>query len=234
MDYIHVYINGVFQEQVALEKAVTTIGRSANNDIQVDNPGVSAHHAQIVRQGDAYFIEDSNSTNGTNVNGSPVSRQKLEYGDVIGILKHALKFSPVEAQAETGKARGTHGTGLEAGAGTIDMDVSQLDKLLKQQKHTGAGQLLISGKAGGQRKRPLDRQTFTIGKDALSDLVITGWFVPRHIARIDRRVDGYYLVPVKPGQVRLNGSPVHGEVRLDDKDTMLIRGTTIQFVSEQT
>ena len=109
MVYLNVYFNGVFQEQVALGKDVTTIGRGDENDIQIDNPGVSTQHAMVVREGDDYFVMDAKSKNGTVVNGAKVQRKKLEYGDMITILKHTLKYSPLAVQAEAGKPAHTVG-----------------------------------------------------------------------------------------------------------------------------
>jgi pSer/pThr/pTyr-binding forkhead associated (FHA) protein len=228
MVYIHVYFNGVLKEQVALEKEVTTIGRNEDNDIQIDNPGVSAHHARIVREGERYFIEDTNSTNGTHVNSEPVSRQQLQYGDMISILKHTLKFSPLALQAESGTPV-SHDTSAVDGAGTVDIDVSHLDRLVEQQNPVNAAYLLISSNNGRQRKRPLNQPTFTIGKDPFSDLVVRGWFVPRSVACIDRRIDGYYLVPGKRGQVQLNGRRVCNAVKLKDGDNLSTRRIAIKF-----
>lgn len=233
MLYLQVYFNGVLKEQVELRKKLTTIGRSQDNDIQIDNPGVSTHHTRIVREGDTYFVEDADSTNGTSVNGVPVSRKQLEYGDMISILKHTLKFSPLALQTESGKLTTAQNTVYDDGGGTIDMDVSHLDKLLKQQNPVSRGYLLVHDKEGRQRKRPLDRPTFTVGKDPLSDLVIRGWFVPRTIASVDRRADGYYLVPGKRDQVKLNQNRVRCEVKLGDGDMLVIRRTAIQFVVDQ-
>jgi pSer/pThr/pTyr-binding forkhead associated (FHA) protein len=232
MLYIHVYFNGVLKEQVELGKELTTIGRSKDNDIQIDNHGVSEHHARVVQEGQFYFIEDTNSTNGTIVNGELVSRKQLEYGDMISILKYTLKFSPLALQEETGKPM-SHDTNYVDGAGTVDIDVSQLDNLLKQQNPVNGAYLLVPSKDGRQRKRPLSKPTFTIGKDPLSDLVIRGWFVPRSAASIDRRVDGYYLMPGNRGQVQLNGSPVRNEVKLKDGDNLSARRIAIQFVVDQ-
>jgi pSer/pThr/pTyr-binding forkhead associated (FHA) protein len=232
MLYIQVYFNGVLKEQVELRKELTTIGRSKDNDIQIDNPGVSAHHARIVQEGQFYFIEDTNSTNGTNVNGEPVSRKQLEYGDIISIFKHTLKFSPLALQVETGKPT-DHDTNIADGGGTVDIDVSRLDELLEQQNPINGAYLLIHNKDGRQRKRPLTNPTFTIGKDPLSDLVIRGWFVPRSVASINRRVDGYYLVPGKRGQVQLNGSRVRNEIKLKDGDILSAPRIAIQVVVDQ-
>jgi pSer/pThr/pTyr-binding forkhead associated (FHA) protein len=232
MVYIDVYFNGVLKEQVALGKALTTIGRSKDNDIQIDNSGVSAHHARIVQEGERYFIEDTNSTNGTNVNGEPVSRRELKYGDMISIFKHTLKFSPLAREVETEKPAGQDTTAAE-GAGTVDIDVSQLDELLKQQNQVNGAHLQIRSKDGQSRKRPLTNPTFTIGKDPLSDLVIKGWFVPRSVACINRRVDGYYLVPGRRGQIQLNGNRVRNEVKLKDGDSVSSRRVAIQFVVDR-
>lgn len=233
MDYINVYLHGVLQEQVALTKEVTTIGRSEDNDIHIDNPGVSTHHAMIVREGDAYYVMDAKSKNGTLVNGKPVDRKKLEYGDLIAILKHTFKLTPLAVQDEPGKAQATHGKRPAESARTIDMDVSQLDKLLKQHGPVSRGYLLVRNRDGSQRKRPLDRASFAIGKDPMSDLVVRGWFVPRSIATVERRVDGYYLVPSRRGQVELNGRRVDHENRLDHGDRLKIRRTEIQFLLDR-
>jgi pSer/pThr/pTyr-binding forkhead associated (FHA) protein len=232
MVYIDVYFNGALKEQVALQKALTTIGRSKDNDIQIDNSGVSAYHASIVQEGECYFIEDTNSTNGTNVNGEPVSRRELDYGDMISIFKHTLKFSALAREVETEKPAGQDATDAD-GAGTVDIDVSQLDELLKQQNQVNAAYLQIRTKDGQPRKRPLTNPTFTIGKDPLSDLVIKGWFAPRSIACIDRRVDGYYLVPGRRGQIQLNGNRVRNEVKLKDGDSVASRRVDIQFVVDR-
>ncbi len=233
MDYINVYLHGVLKQQVALTKDVTTIGRGEDNDITIDNPGVSTHHAMIVREGNDFFVMDAKSKNGTNVNGVSVTRKQLVYGDMIGILKHTLKYSPLAAEADSDRPEKTHEQGRVAAAGTIDMDVSQLDKLLKQHAPVSRGYLLVQNRDGSRRKRPLDRASFSIGKDPMSDLVIKGWFVPRNIAKIDRRVDGYYLVPLGRAQVELNGARVGGETRLDDGDAMRIRRTALEFVLEK-
>jgi pSer/pThr/pTyr-binding forkhead associated (FHA) protein len=78
--------------ETELEKEYTTIGRKADNDIQVDNLAVSGHHARIIRILNDYFLEDLDSTNGTTVNGTPVTKHALNTGDRIEIGKHLLEF----------------------------------------------------------------------------------------------------------------------------------------------
>lgn len=49
-----------------------TIGRSADNDIVIDNKLTSRHHAIVQKIKDEYFLKDDGSTNGTFLNGKKV------------------------------------------------------------------------------------------------------------------------------------------------------------------
>ena len=62
---------------------VTTIGRASLNHIVIDDPTVSAQHAIIVRSVGSYRLQDLHSTNGTRVNGLPVTEIELKDGDKI-------------------------------------------------------------------------------------------------------------------------------------------------------
>ena len=62
---------------------ITTIGRAPLNHIVIDNPAVSAQHAIIARSADSYRLQDLHSTNGTRVNGVPISEVELKDGDKI-------------------------------------------------------------------------------------------------------------------------------------------------------
>src|SRR5438128_6777238 len=62
---------------------ITTIGRASLNHIVIDDPAVSAQHAIIARSVDSYRLQDLHSTNGTRVNGLPVTEVELKDGDKI-------------------------------------------------------------------------------------------------------------------------------------------------------
>src|SRR5207245_8868782 len=62
---------------------ITTIGRASLNHIVIDDPAVSAQHAIIARSADSYRLQDLHSTNGTRVNGLPVTEVELKDGDKI-------------------------------------------------------------------------------------------------------------------------------------------------------
>jgi hypothetical protein len=63
-----------------------TLGRSANSDIEVDDPFASSAHARIFPRGDFMYIEDVGSTNGTYLNGRQLKRaEQLKMADSIRI-----------------------------------------------------------------------------------------------------------------------------------------------------
>jgi pSer/pThr/pTyr-binding forkhead associated (FHA) protein len=60
-----------------------TIGSAPSNQIVVDHPSISAHHALLLRTGASYWLKDLNSTNGTWINGDCVTEVELKDGDTI-------------------------------------------------------------------------------------------------------------------------------------------------------
>ena len=56
-----------------MSKERYTIGRLPDNDIRIDNPAVSGHHALIINILNDSFLEDLNSTNGIFVRGKRVT-----------------------------------------------------------------------------------------------------------------------------------------------------------------
>lgn len=76
-----------------LTKTASTIGRSTDNDVQLSNDSISAHHAEIHkrREGDFYIV-DLASSNGVYVNGSRVNQLELHNGDLIELGEVRLHF----------------------------------------------------------------------------------------------------------------------------------------------
>ncbi|MCQ2590687.1 MAG: FHA domain-containing protein [Treponema sp.] len=76
--------------------AKITIGRESDNDVVVDNKLASRHHAIIQKIKNAYFLKDTNSTNGTYVNNIRIPADKyvkLNAGDKITIGNMSLVIS---------------------------------------------------------------------------------------------------------------------------------------------
>jgi hypothetical protein len=70
----------------------TTIGRTPDNDIQVNASYVSRNHAVLLAGTDHCIIEDLNSTNGLLVNGRRVTREVLHDGDTVTIGKTHFRY----------------------------------------------------------------------------------------------------------------------------------------------
>jgi len=68
------------------------VGRTTDNDLQIDSRFVSRHHCQIVTTAHSCVIEDLNSTNGIYLQSRRVRRHYLNDGDVIVIGKHELIY----------------------------------------------------------------------------------------------------------------------------------------------
>ena len=71
----------------------TTVGRTPDNDLQIDAKYISRHHAVILAGPAHTIIEDLNSTNGVLVNGRRITRQTLKDGDVVVIGKTQFRFA---------------------------------------------------------------------------------------------------------------------------------------------
>jgi FHA domain/zinc-ribbon domain len=70
----------------------TTIGRSPECDIFLDDVTVSRRHAVLQRADDGFTIEDLGSLNGTFVNRRRIESAKLADGDELQIGKYRLTF----------------------------------------------------------------------------------------------------------------------------------------------
>jgi pSer/pThr/pTyr-binding forkhead associated (FHA) protein len=152
--------------QVAIEAGQEIkIGRASDNGIPLDDTKASRYHARVVAQGDAFLLEDLESTNGTRVNDRPVSRRILESGDVIQIGKSRLVFQGAGAEAIPTVAP----TALPAGP-KVDLDTPppkappKFDlpptKTVKVKLEPGRGRLRKNGPdaAPAKRERPRRRR----------------------------------------------------------------------------
>lgn len=71
--------------QVELPDERFVLGRSSGADLQLEAAAVSGKHCVIVMRGDRRVLQDLDSTNGTQLNGSPIREAFLKSGDRIGI-----------------------------------------------------------------------------------------------------------------------------------------------------
>src|SRR5258708_10917060 len=87
---------------IPLDRDEVILGRALEADVRINDAKASRMHARISTKvsessdGVRYFIQDLGSTNGTIVNGQPVSEFELKDGDKILIGEHILRFDMLD------------------------------------------------------------------------------------------------------------------------------------------
>jgi pSer/pThr/pTyr-binding forkhead associated (FHA) protein len=80
------------------------IGRSPENEVQIDSMAVSRTHCVIERVGDGWVVDDLGSNNGTFVNGARVTgKAPVRDGDALMVGKFQVSFRT--SQTGTGSGR---------------------------------------------------------------------------------------------------------------------------------
>ena len=80
----------------------TVIGRGSDADITVDDTGISRKHVEILWDGTRAEVNDLGSTNGSQLNGSPVKRAPLAPDSVIDIGRTRIVFRVLAQSADAG------------------------------------------------------------------------------------------------------------------------------------
>ena len=82
-----------------LARGKTIIGRTPDNDVQIESRFVSRHHAQVVSDETHSVLEDLNSTNGVFIRAQRVKHQVLSDGDIIQLGEHKLLYRDMRGMA---------------------------------------------------------------------------------------------------------------------------------------
>jgi pSer/pThr/pTyr-binding forkhead associated (FHA) protein len=225
-------------KEIPMEKTPLTIGRKPDNDIVIDNMAVSGHHSRITMQGNSYFVEDTQSTNGTFLNDKKILTSALKNDDQILIGQHTLVFINPEEQAKP----------MDSDA-TVVMTPQMQQKILEQEEQKISGMpaheatqppklqpktdkigLLrtIEGKAE-QSEYTLTGLLTYIGKSATAAIKIKGIFAPDIAALISKRPEGYLITAVKDGYPKLNNNALSGQSELKDGDLIEVGGIKFLF-----
>lgn len=96
---LHLSLKGRPIRDYTFVRESVSIGRDPQADIFLDNAGVSRNQARLLRTPDGWVIEDSQSSNGTWLNGRKVERERLSDRDEVTIGKFSLRVSLVEDRA---------------------------------------------------------------------------------------------------------------------------------------
>ena len=215
-----VKLHGKGSRHLDLTDEPVTIGRKADNVLAIEDPAVSGHHARIVKVQAVFFLEDLKSTNGTAINGRPITRQQLRDADVITIGQHRLVFQEYAT------------VNTAAAAPFVDMDRTTV---LRGTDRTPDGPtltakvLIVAGKTD-RLEYPLAKQVNVIGSQDGAAIRLTGWFAPKSAATIARRGQSYSISPSRGAKSLLvNGTDVVGQQDLKDGDQIEVAGATLMF-----
>ncbi|MEO5819932.1 MAG: FHA domain-containing protein [Vicinamibacteraceae bacterium] len=242
----------VLKETAVSNTAAVTIGRLADNTIVIDNTAVSSHHLRIGREGPQFVVEDLESTNGTFVNGTKVTKRALRHGDTILVGKHKIFFDRMgEAEFE---APDLPGRDMPDFGGTVILDADQQQRLLaaaqaRLQARTAAHAAATPAEAAAPAPKPappaigrlhvlrgrsdlseyrLDHSTAAIGRDREALVRLHGWFKPRLAVEIARLGEGYVATPVA-GKTLVNGQRLQARRGLVDGDVLHVSGLELEF-----
>jgi putative peptide zinc metalloprotease protein len=81
-----------------------TIGRAADNTIQLDDRSVSRHHARVLAGGDGAWVEDAGSTHGTYLDGKPIgARSRLRDGARVHVGNVEFRVERRRQESEAGR-----------------------------------------------------------------------------------------------------------------------------------
>jgi EAL domain-containing protein (putative c-di-GMP-specific phosphodiesterase class I) len=85
-------------EVINVETAPVRVGRSGDITLRINRPTISSLHAEVFARGGELWLRDLHSTNGSYVNGIPVTNEmRLERGDLVQFADVAFRVGCVEA-----------------------------------------------------------------------------------------------------------------------------------------
>jgi pSer/pThr/pTyr-binding forkhead associated (FHA) protein len=217
-------------EKFITEKKRITIGRTPDNDIVLDNRGVSRRHAQIEFGDNQAVIIDNESLNGTFVNSRRVSEEVLKENDAITIGKYSLIFHP-------GADRTNSPFEMD---GTMVLQTKKQRELInKDQRNrqltSKAGRSLLLGEFGADfEEYPIDRNVVTIGKSSLANVKAKGFFLSGIQAKLVNENDGFWIVNLgKKGKTKINGERIERYLLKND-DIIQVGKTVYRFIENRT
>ena len=93
---------------IRLDQPILNLGRQRDNQIVLDDPSISRHHAQIRLRFGHYTLFDLGSTGGTMINGQRVREAMLRSGDIIVIGRKTLIYVEEPSSTSSPGPEDTH------------------------------------------------------------------------------------------------------------------------------
>jgi transcriptional regulator with GAF, ATPase, and Fis domain len=171
---------------VLLYNRITTLGSDPENDVVLDDPDISAHHAQIVLQKDDFRLTAASSENTFEVNGRAQKDHVLEDGDSVTLGNTSMTFSLYDElpESDSSERDGTSLDGLNQLVAFSDrlMASQDLNALLNElldgiidSTNAAKGFLILLDEEEDlhvRAARGLDKATLDKAESALSDSIL--------------------------------------------------------------
>ncbi len=214
-------------ERVVTEKKRISIGRTHDNDIVLENRGVSRKHAMIEFNENAAVIIDNESLNGTFVNNRKISEEVLKDEDKITIGKYSLIYH-TESSAPTDDMANLDGTMvLNTKRQKQMLENDQMERKIVEKY---GGSVLIGEENTDFAEYKLDREVTTIGKAKFVHIKARGFLLSGIQAKIVNENNGYSIINLgKKGKTQINGEPVERHV-LKNGDLITVGKSTFKFI----
>ena len=180
-----------------------TIGRSPDNDIVIDDPTISRHHARVTVSDGTYRIEDLGSNSGTKVDGNNIESDLLKPGASIKLGNTEFQFARLGGYTER------FPTSASATSAGSDQNAT---RIISESTSSSYWLAITSGQATGSTYQ-LSEGVNVIGRQVQDGFSIDDQYISRRHAMI--RVNGGDLSIYDVGSTggtKLNGTEIGGAV----------------------
>lgn len=196
------------------------IGRDSAVDLVIPAQSVSRKHARISWQDGEYFIQDLGSSNGTFLNGNPLSStpNPIQAGDQIRLGQEVSLVVIGTIHLDNMAQTRISSSGLSQVAETL-LNMPSPEESLQRPPTL---QVEVAGEA--TRNYSLVKDVMTIGRSDDNDIVISSKLVSRYHARLEQSDQGYRFVvlPQVTNPVLHRGRPLDTEIELHHNDILRI------------
>jgi pSer/pThr/pTyr-binding forkhead associated (FHA) protein len=215
-------------ERIVTEKGRIAIGRTSDNDVVLDNRGISRKHAEIELAGNTAVLIDNESLNGTFINDRRIEEEILKDNDVITIGKFNLIF----------RDQVSHETKLSDLDGTMVLKTKKQQERVQQDQadrhrvqKAGGGPVLEAVQNSLNDEYRIGPGVVTFGKAPWVNIRVKGWFVSELQAKITP-TDGEYILTNtgRKSKTMVNGEPVI-QHQLKNGDLIKVGKVVFRFIA---
>jgi hypothetical protein len=243
MSKLTLQYDGIALKEYSIGVGVT-IGRLPDNAVVIDNPAVSGHHARVFQEGNRVVLEDLRSTNGTFVNGRPITRHVLQHGDEVLVGKHQLVYDMNESEPQPVAGGPMQGLGdtvyldtkqhralratLESARADAAKPVGARAAVAATSAPRRVGVLRVIAGSVEHDEYSLEGQTSLIGRSNTALVRLRGWFKPSIAVAIAKHGSGY-VATAMGGKPLINQEPLTARHTLQEGDMLTVSGLVLEF-----